>query len=395
MAFERMKKVVLYGAYDRYNYGDNLMPILLEEYLRKYVSARNVDFIYTSILDSDLSRYGCKKTTSIAQVIPKLKAGDSIIVVGGEVLGASAGNLFLHVQKSHRITFLLKLIKKLCPACFDMYARRKMGAPWNYPYIPDPLDLPQGVKVIYNTVGAVPATSQKAALSRGNYVTARDQRTYDALISFREVDLVPDSVLLMSRYYTKSKLEQLVGRKVNDVVTGRDYIVVQACPYKVNFSAEKLAAVLADIKISKGVDIVLLPIGYASGHDDVLFLKKVAAAMEGAGVPVNLPYELSVWELMYIIANSSGFYGTSLHGVITAMSYSVPHYCINASIEKLVSFLQTWSVRPYSMPIDVSGLKQTIGVANPETSLALSAAVDKAQNLIERSVSVMARVLEK
>ncbi|EFN6097117.1 polysaccharide pyruvyl transferase family protein, partial [Escherichia coli] len=43
-------KVILYGAYDRYNYGDNLMPILLERFLKMNFpdKTRTIDFIYAS-----------------------------------------------------------------------------------------------------------------------------------------------------------------------------------------------------------------------------------------------------------------------------------------------------------------------------------------------------------
>ena len=40
-------KVILYGAYDRYNYGDNLMPILLERFLDEFSDkTRTIDFSF-------------------------------------------------------------------------------------------------------------------------------------------------------------------------------------------------------------------------------------------------------------------------------------------------------------------------------------------------------------
>ncbi|WP_312779282.1 polysaccharide pyruvyl transferase family protein, partial [Escherichia coli] len=86
---------------------------------------------------------------------------------------------------------------------------------------------------------------------------------------------------------------------------------------------------------------VLLPIGYASGHDDVIFLREVQKL---AKTELKLEYELNIWEIMYFLSHSQSFYGTSLHGIITAMSFGVPHFCIDKRIEKITSFVQTWSV---------------------------------------------------
>ncbi len=107
----------------------------------------------------------------------------------------------------------------------------------------------------------------------------------------------------------------------------RKYITIQACPYKVDFTASELVQELD--ALDNEYDVVLLPIGYASGHDDVLFLNKVQNI---SGGKYFLENDLNVWEIMYLIIKSEAFYGTSLHGVITAMSFGVPHYCINKKL---------------------------------------------------------------
>ncbi|MGM1331576.1 polysaccharide pyruvyl transferase family protein, partial [Klebsiella michiganensis] len=95
------KHVVLYGAFDRYNYGDNLMPILLERFfLSEYVKcSKDYEFIYASINSSDLSCYKCKPTVPIKSLL-KNDIDYNIIVVGGEVMGADVGTLFSHVQNN-------------------------------------------------------------------------------------------------------------------------------------------------------------------------------------------------------------------------------------------------------------------------------------------------------
>ena len=84
MSIERT--VVLYGAYDRYNYGDNLMPIVFEMFFEEWKKDERADvnFVYASLLYSDLSKYDCLTTEPISAVIPRLKRGDAIVVVGGD-----------------------------------------------------------------------------------------------------------------------------------------------------------------------------------------------------------------------------------------------------------------------------------------------------------------------
>ncbi len=60
------------------------------------------------------------------------------------------------------------------------------------------------------------------------------------------------------------------------------------------------------------------------------------------GSDCDVLMDLSLWEIMFVISQSSCFIGTSLHGVITALSYSVPYLGLNPKIRKLDSFLSDW-----------------------------------------------------
>jgi len=55
-----MKDLIIYGAFDRYNYGDNLMPLLFELYLNRSYSHLLDEYHikFAAINKSDLSRYG-------------------------------------------------------------------------------------------------------------------------------------------------------------------------------------------------------------------------------------------------------------------------------------------------------------------------------------------------
>lgn len=391
----RVKNIVLYGAYDRYNYGDNLMPILLEKYVKHYCEqAAEISFIYASITSSDLSKYDCLPTQPMSEVVSKLQDGDAVIVVGGEVLRASAGSLYLHVQESHAVTKAFRLANKVAPALFARFSKNRMRAISEWPYIVDPDDLPKRVKVAYNTVGAPPAASQRSTLKKASYLSVRDLRTYAATSDFMHTELVPDSVLLVSRHYDTSKLEALIRDSVREYARlQKRYIVVQACPYKIDASPLELAKHLVEIESTRNLNVVLLPIGYASGHDDAMYLDAVARAMGRSSLaPLD---DLSIWEILYIISQGAAYFGTSLHGVISAMAYKVPHFCINHNLKKVTSFIETWSVSPFTQQVAPLRISQTLKLLDDpkEINDRLEPALHLAQNKIEHSISQMIKSL--
>lgn len=385
------KEIILYGAFDRYNYGDNLMPVLMEMYLKRFHAdlVKDYDFVFASIKSSDLTKYQCKKTLPITSFLDA-EDGSIIIVVGGEVLSADVVGLFTHVQKSPLNAKLIRACNKFFPQLINKIAKKNYGAIWDFPYIPQLGSFKNKVSVIYNTVGGIPYASQKKNISDAIYISSRDQRTYDAVSSMVSTELVPDSVLMVSSLIDLDFLEKHVRLEIRELLESKKIITVQACPYKVKFTAQELARELDSISSSSDVQPVLLPIGYASGHDDIIFLQKVKDACSS-----NIPIfdDLSLWEIMYLIARSEAFYGTSLHGVITAMSFEVPHYCINSDIKKLVSFLKTWSIQPYNESIVITDISTTLEYDHGSQRSELHNAVKQAKNKIFESLNKISTVL--
>ncbi|VTN10244.1 Polysaccharide pyruvyl transferase [Raoultella terrigena] len=267
------RSVVFYGAFDRYNYGDNLMPLLLAEYLKKCNPAlKEEDLIYSSISNSDLSRYLCKPTVAMRDLL-SIDEGSSIVIVGGEVLGADIGVLYTHVQTNHFKVKCIKLMRRIIPSVVNKFARNAYGSVWDYPYIPEKKSFKNNVKVIFNTVGGIPVKSQEINIKNADYISVRDNRTYDVLSKFTNAKLVPDSVLMASGVIDHKFIESKVRLELLERYSKRNYITIQACPYKVEFTANELVQELT--KLDTEYDVVLLPIGYASGHDDAMFLEKV------------------------------------------------------------------------------------------------------------------------
>jgi hypothetical protein len=89
------------------------------------------------------------------------------------------------------------------------------------------------------------------------------------------------------------------------------------------------------LKAKTGRQIALLPIGYCHGDD--VFLKQLAKKSGGAFTYVGI---YSVHGIISVIAASSFFIGTSMHGNITAFTFGIPHLFGPLAVDKAEGFLE-------------------------------------------------------
>lgn len=362
----RKNKIVIHGAYDRYNYGDNLMPLVISDYLKKYRPEvlNRYEIIFSSISDSDLSEYNSPKTISIGSVLGQLDSEDVIIIAGGEVLCAPLSTLYLHMPKPKWINDTLTFVNriKIVNKSVKIIANLFYPCPWSFPYIPDKSTIKHGVKIIYNTIGGsldgVKGKEKEKIIDNlkgTSYLSVRDIRTQKSLTSNGiKSTLVPDSVHIISDLYHSAFFEENASNIVNKY-KNLEYICFQAAPKKLGDSIEHVAKELKEICRNNNCKVLLLPIGYAAGHDDFYVLDKIRKEIPSISMIEN---DLTLWEIMYLISNSKLYIGTSLHGAITALSFSVPHFGLNKKITKLDDFLKTWSVPPFNGCFNISEIQE-------------------------------------
>ncbi len=355
-----MKKLVIYGAYDRYNYGDNLMPILFELFLAKYYPKVLLthELIFSSISESDLSRFEVKKTQPINECV-KQKDISAVIVIGGEVLCARSSVLFTHMSHFMGVNFLMAKCIRVMPRLADKVARLFYPMPWDFPYVPDIKNISGDIKVAYNTVGGdlggLSSREKKQVLGQLNnadYVSFRDSRTVSNIGMDGDFKLYPDSVCVVSDLVDEKFLIEHSSLNLD-----QEYVCFQAAPNKIGYSARVVSEVLKEIALKLNVRVVLLPIGYAAGHDDFEFLEEVHAYIPDLS---TLLYDLNVWEIMLAIKKSKLFLGTSLHGCVTALSFGVCCVGVNPRIKKVDDFLKCWSVAPVNKSFDLLSLAENI-----------------------------------
>lgn len=337
--------ILILGAFDRYNYGDLLFPHIIELALKQRGIIGN--FHFYAIRNSNLSKYGGKKSKGIRRFYKDAKTLKNVIVIiaGGESIGISWLKMFSFYS------FIYKIIAKFQKFFnVDFFVRKYLGAATDLPFI-FTKNVITAQAIILNSLGECGAKQEDVnsnytfkCLSEVDYFAVRDRYTLNAFSSFPNIKLYPDSAILMSEFYDKEYLQKHISSKVNDFISNncRDYIFFQINNSFLGAKTNDFANMFDQIyAVSKKV-LCFCAIGRASGHEDHIALKKVIKQIKS---PVYLFDKASIGETMSLIANSELYVGSSLHGVITSMSYLVPYIGLGGKQSKVEAYIKTWGGR--------------------------------------------------
>jgi polysaccharide pyruvyl transferase WcaK-like protein len=214
-------------------------------------------------------------------------------------------------------------------------------------------DLGHDIPVLFNAVGGtgiggLPAPIREAArerLERAAFLSVRDPQTKEALDAWGlsvEVRLAPDCGVLVAELLPATAAADQASDATRRTVDGlrQGYLVFQAGRYPAWGLATVLAGQLRDIHRQTGLALLLLPLGQAPGHEDLVPLRSIAQRLRD--LPVKLLPDPDIDDIALAIANAALFVGSSLHGNLTALAYGVPHVGFGARVAKLDHVLRTW-----------------------------------------------------
>ena len=348
------RPVVLFGAFDRHNFGDLLFPHLAAAMLpgRK--------LLFAGLADRDLRPWG----GHCVQALPRLVAGlagrpVTLIHVGGELLTCSAWQaaamLLPPGEAAHVIPYL-----ESRPAARRAWVRRSIGTDSPAPYLVPRALLPPGSRVIYHAVGGVELPHCAAAiraeaaarLEEADFVSVRDSRTLAWVqAAGLEVRLVPDGALLAARRFgPRIRRHALQGEvaRLRETFPG-GYLAVQfAAEAADDASLDALSAGLRRVAAATGLGIALFRAGLAPWHDELSGLRRLALRLDG--LPVQVFEGAGLWDICALIASSRGYCGSSLHGRILAMAFALPRLGLEVRSAGLpgkhASFAHTWEPAP-------------------------------------------------
>jgi hypothetical protein len=347
---EGQRKIALLGAYDRFNYGDLLFPIIAKNELTACVGSTDISI--HALVGSDLSAYGALPTEPLSLLKSRLASGDVVIFVGGGTIGVDWHYMHANLL-GNTGNFLLYYLRRIFGHTFsENLSRLRFGARSPFPWVAAPDDFAAGTRIAYNAVGGsefreLDPKAQSATLARlakASYLSVRDaetKRLLTPLESTMPIELAPDSALLMSEQFPVAKLEALSSDAHRELLEG-NYFCFHCNLAYARKHADRIAAMLEEVHFSHGLPAVLLPIGRYVGLDDQIGLAEILAKVR---TPVSMVSEhANIWEIMLTIARARAYVGTSLHGNVTSQSFAVPHFGLSDRPCKVDHYLATWDL---------------------------------------------------
>ena len=258
--------------------------------------------------------------------------------------------IYLYLQKNWLSVFAARFIRKVFKKRAENYFRKKLHGNSVMPWYIFPCN--SGQLVFYDAVGGNDCNKLNADVTKelvnltqkSTLFTVREKETYNNLKKIgcdKKVQLLPDTAIIMSRLFSIDDLINLASDETKAVLsTINTYYVIQINQDEGKLYTEILINAIKDIYRLYAVKCVLLPIGRAALHSDQLVLSSIHLNTKDETVLIQ---NNTIYDTMLLIAKAKCFIGTSLHGLITAMSYHVSHTAISNDIPKTIAFLKTWN----------------------------------------------------
>lgn len=352
------KKIYILAPNDRFNYGDLIFPYILRYYLSEITN----NFVFCSTTKSDLSNMGGIKTCSFKELYNMDKKYDNyLIIAGGESLFVPWWPILSYSNKKanfvqfqlNRLYFhvgvKLKMSNALRDRLIDSVLKPIFGFKTRYPFTINKYDIRYLNGLYYNSVGNVNLLYDKEKKSNINrdimnsadYISVRDEQTSIFLNQLGVNHVVaPDTAILMSEIFNESFLQRRIRKDIYEFFISHKYIFFQINYINWSNNKEKILEQLSSIINDNEHMICLCPIGTAMGHEDdkALFEIYISLGKKNRAMLIDIP---SLWEIMWLIAHSQLYIGTSLHGVITSLSFNVPY--LSYSVSKVEAYLEQWT----------------------------------------------------
>lgn len=394
-----MSQILVIGAFDRFNYGDLLFPIIIEKELGTYPHHNTLN--YYGIVNSDLSALGGKPTHNILDFYKTCNNGSdkvNVIIAGGEAIDATWTSLLAALNPTFQL--FCRVVNKLnLPIDSDWVARKMLKGETSLPFTFSKQAFKNVNTVIFNSLGGskISAKAPKkekelsTTLEQVDYLAVRDKVTTKNLLAKGiTAKLVPDSAILMSKFFPVEKLAQEVSGEIAEYVRDNagEYLFFQINWSRGKGHEQELATNLDRIARETGTKICLCPIGTALNHDDQIALGNIRPLMKEKSVLFS---DVNIWNIMYLIANSKAYMGTSLHGAITAMSFARPY--VGISVLKLNSYLDSWGVEPLNRVVQINEMVEQFKLAIDVDQEKLSESRALQMHEVEKSFERMVQVL--
>jgi hypothetical protein len=177
--------------------------------------------------------------------------------------------------------------------------------------------------------------------------------------------LIPDPAVMVAALFGEQIHQRLQNGEVARIAAAfpQGYVAVQfSADFGDDATLTAMASQLDRASAENGLGIVFFRAGAAPWHDDLACYERIAARMY---TPVRIFTSLDLWDICALIANSSIYCGSSLHGRIVAMAFALPrinliHPSQGNMPSKQAAFARTWEAAGIRATVNVSEIAQGI-----------------------------------
>lgn len=353
---------ILFGAFDRHNFGDLLCPHIAAALLSPEHP------VFAGLAARDLRPFGGHRVEALADLAIRLcDCPVDILHAGGELLTCDAWQAAAMTLPPEEAQHVIARLDRRPREALE-WAHNRIGIAALAPYTVQRGLFPQARAVLYNAVGGVDIDTREEAfreevlgnLRAADGVGVRDTLTQASLRAAGiSAHLMPDPAVMVADLFgdeiRRRGDEEEIARIRNAFPKG--YLAVQfSADFGDDGALPALAAHLAELARTTGLGIVFFRAGAAPWHDDLDCFKHVAARMP-SGV-ADIFTSLDVWDICALIASSRGYLGSSLHGRIVAMAFALPRLNLVRfpGRSKQAAFAATWEAGSAPHTVQVDGI---------------------------------------
>jgi hypothetical protein len=364
--------IVLFGAFDRHNFGDLLFPHIAAALLK------GKKLVFTGLAERDMRTYGGHQVLALAQVAAHWgERRVNIFHVGGELLTCDAWEAAVMLLPPREVQEIIARLDAKSQERLE-WARHQLGVAALAPYTLNRALFPHAAKVIYHAVGGVglderdPALRAEvsAKLKAADEVSVRETAT-QALLRAAGIraQLIPDPAVMVADLFGMEIRARAETGELAKILRAfpQGYIAVQfSADFGDDQTLNDIAVQLDQIAISSGYGVTFFRAGAAPWHDDLLCYERIAARMRSPSIQIFT--SLNLWDICSLIAGSRVYCGSSLHGRIVALAFALPrinlrHPTSTKVLTKQSAFAATWEEGGMPATVEVHDLAEGIHLA--------------------------------
>jgi len=382
-------RTVLFGAFDRHNFGDMLFPHVLERML----APRAV--CHAGLATRDLRACGGHAVRAFGALAASAHdAPLNVIHVGGELLTCDAWEAAVMLAAPRRVPALIAQEKawKESPLA---WAQAHTGLAARAPYVLSKAAQPWIESLLFHAVGGTDLDRRDPPfreevfdkLRNADHLSVRDRRT-QAQLRAQNIDaqLIPDPAVMVAELFGARIRTRATEVAMQAVLRAfpRGYAAIQFdASFGDDATLDVLAREIARAARAHGYGIVLFRAGAAPWHDDLDAYRRLRTRI--MGTPIKVFASLDLWDICALIAHSRIFCGSSLHGRIVAMAFARPRVTIVHAQEAMqpsrqAAFAATWEPAQIAATANVHEIAEAIDAAlSADTALLRHTADDLAR----------------